>query len=98
MTFVQLMEYRTRQPEEMARLFDRWLEQTEGRRTATHGTLTRDRDASDRYVEIVEFPSYEEAMRNSRLPETGAVFEQMSRLCEEPPTFRNLDVLQDQDM
>ena len=33
--------------------------------------LTRDRDRPNTYVDIVEFPSYEDAMKNSELPETA---------------------------
>jgi hypothetical protein len=41
-----------------------------GRRTGRDGRRPR---PSDRYVTIVEFPSYEAAMENSRKPETGRV-------------------------
>ena len=44
------------------------------------------------YVIVVEFPSYEDAMRNSALPETSEFAGRMMALCDGPPTFRNLDV------
>ena len=47
---------------------DGWLEKTKGKRAATRGLQTQDRDAQNTYVQIVEFPSYEEAMANSKLP------------------------------
>ena len=40
---------------------------------------------------IVEFPSYEEAMKNNELPETAAVAA-MQKLADGPPTFYNLDL------
>jgi hypothetical protein len=43
-------------------------------------------------VQIVEFPSYEEAMENSNLPETAEFSERVAKLCQGPATFRNLDV------
>ena len=43
-------------------------------------------------VTIVEFDSYESAMENSRLPETGEFAQKLGALCDSPPTFRNLDV------
>jgi hypothetical protein len=42
---------------------------------------------------VVEFPSYEEAMANSALPETIAFAEKLSALCVAGPTFRNLDLV-----
>lgn len=46
-------------------------------------------------VEIVEFASYEDAMKNSALPETDRIFREMVALCDEPPTFTDLDVVRD---
>lgn len=54
--------------------------------------ITADRDNPGRYCIIVEFDSYEEAMRNSNDPETGRFAEQMGKLLDEPPVFHNLDV------
>jgi hypothetical protein len=44
-------------------------------------------------VQVVEFPSYEEAMANSALPETTAFAGKLSALCVSGPTFRNLDLV-----
>ncbi|MFI5620645.1 ester cyclase [Streptomyces sp. NPDC051567] len=98
MTFVQLIDYETKQSDEMNSLIDHWAERSSGRRTATHTLIGRDRDAGTHYVDLVEFPSYEEAMRNSRLPETEALFQEMVALCESMPTFRNLDVIRDEHL
>ncbi|WP_129307353.1 ester cyclase [Streptomyces sp. L2] len=95
MTFVQLIECRTSRLDEMNRLMDDWVEQTKGKRTATHALVGKDRSDAAHIVEVVEFPSYEEAMRNSRLPETGKIFQDMVALCEEAPTFTDLDVVRD---
>jgi len=46
----------------------------------------------------VEFPSYEEAMRNSNLPETDKIFREMVALCDEMPTFTDLDVVRDEQL
>ncbi|MEU1476807.1 ester cyclase [Streptomyces sp. NPDC005760] len=98
MTFVQLIDCRTSRFEEMNRLMDTWVEQTKGKRTATHAVVGKDRSDTSHFVEIVEFPSYEEAMRNSGLPETGRIFEDMVALCEETPTFTDLDVVRDEQL
>lgn len=42
---------------------------------------------------MVEFPSYDEAMANSDLPETGEFAQRLTALCEGPPAFRNLDLV-----
>ncbi|MFF7977907.1 ester cyclase [Streptomyces sp. NPDC007901] len=96
MTFVQLIECRTSRLTEMERLLDRWVEQTKGKRTATHAVVGRDRSDASHVVEIVEFPSYEEAMRNSTLPETDKVFHDLLALCDGTPTFTDLDVVRDE--
>ena len=70
-----------------------WMAATEGRRSASRSVLTKDRERPDTYVQVVEFPSYEEAMANSALPETTAFAEKLSALCVSGPTFRNLDVV-----
>ncbi|CAL9463787.1 ester cyclase [Streptomyces sp. Tu 3180] len=95
MTFVQLIDCRTSRLDEMDRLMDQWVEQTRGRRTATHTLVAKDHTDAAHVVEIVEFPSYEEAMRNSQLPETDRIFREMVALCDEMPTFTDLDVVRD---
>lgn len=93
MAFVQVIEFTTTRIDEMRKLVDEFRASTEGTRTVTRATTCADRDQPDRYVNIVEFPSYEDAMRNSNLPETTAFAQRMNELCDGPPTFRNLDVI-----
>jgi hypothetical protein len=94
-SFVQIIEFTTSQAGEVDSLLDGWLERTEGTRTGTRGLQTRDRDRPNTYVQIVEFPSYKEAMANSELPETAEFAARLVELCDGPPTFRNLDVLRE---
>ena len=82
MPFIQIIEYRTGRIDELNAALDAWLEKTKGKRAATRGTQTRDRDAANTYVQIVEFPSYEEAMANSKLPETSEFAAQLAALCD----------------
>ncbi|WP_344463657.1 hypothetical protein [Kitasatospora kazusensis] len=96
MTFVQIIEYETTRAAEMDQLMDEWLTATEGKRTASHGMLMHDRDKPAHYVNIVEFPSYEQAMRNSELPETQQISGRMQELCTGEPTYTNLEVLRDE--
>ena len=71
---------------------DRWRQATEGKRATARAMVCKDRDNPNRYFSIIEFPSYEEAMRNSNLPETSAHAAKMEELTEGPPTFYNLDL------
>ncbi|GAA4670945.1 hypothetical protein GCM10023347_25940 [Streptomyces chumphonensis] len=98
MTFVQLIDCKTSRVDDMNRLLDAWVEATRGKRTATHALVGRDRSSSNHVVEIVEFPSYEEAMRNSNLPETDRIFQEMVALCDEMPQFTDLDVVRDEQL
>jgi len=92
MAFIQLIEFTTKRIGDVEALMTEWEAKTEGRRSATRGTLTADRDRADTYVQIVEFPSYQDAMTNSGLPETGEFAGKLARLCDGSPAFRNLDV------
>jgi hypothetical protein len=96
--FVQVIEIRTTNVEQIEELVSGWLAETEGIRKAQRGTLTRDRDRPDVYVQIVEFPSYEEAMANSNLPATTEFAKKLAELSDAAPTFRDLDVLRIDDM
>ena len=95
MNFVQIIEFSTTREADVDALLDQWLERTQGKRTATRAVQTRDRDRANTYVQIVEFPSYEDAVANSALSETSEVAARLAELCDGPPTFRNLDVTRD---
>ena len=47
---------------------------------------------------MVEFPSYDDAMRNSNDLRTTAFSQRLMALASGPPAFRNLDVLSSQDL
>ncbi|MEV7522866.1 ester cyclase [Streptomyces sp. NPDC091371] len=96
MTFVQIVDYETKQPEALNALLDKYVAQSQGKRTLTHSIVGKDRESENHYVDVVEFPSYEEAMKNSNLPETDRMFKEMVALCDGMPTFTNLDVVRDE--
>jgi hypothetical protein len=98
MPFIQIIEYKTSRMDELNAALDGWLEATKGKRAATRGVQTKDRDATNTYVQIVEFPSYEDAMANSNLPETSEFAAKLASFCDGPPSFRNLDVLREEHM
>ncbi|MFF5702442.1 ester cyclase [Streptomyces sp. NPDC012794] len=98
MTFVQIIDYKTSRQDDLNQLLDRYVSQSQGKRTVTHSIVARDRDDENHYLDVVEFPSYEEAMKNSQLPETDTMFQEMVALCEGMPTFTNLDVVRDENL
>jgi quinol monooxygenase YgiN len=98
MTFIQIIEFKTKDIDAFSKTVDEFLKATEGVRTSTRGIQAKDRDAADTYLQIVEFPSYEAAMENSNRPETAEFAARLQKLCDGPPVFRNLDVLRDELM
>ncbi|MEY9876489.1 2-polyprenyl-3-methyl-5-hydroxy-6-metoxy-1,4-benzoquinol methylase [Streptacidiphilus sp. MAP12-33] len=96
MTFVQVIEYETKDEDRVDRIMDQWLRLTQGKRTAHHSTMGKDRDKPSHFMQIVEFPSYEEAMRNSDLPETRQLADEMREACDGDPRFVNLEVTRDE--
>jgi hypothetical protein len=94
MSFIQIIEFRPGDNlAEMQKVMDEWEQSTAGKRTAHRGFLCRDRNDPGRYVQVVFFPSYEEAMKNSNLPETAQFAERMMSLAEGPATFHDLDII-----
>ncbi|MGO9961955.1 MAG: hypothetical protein ACLPUG_00830 [Acidimicrobiales bacterium] len=92
MAFIQLIEITTTQPDAVEALVSEWRTKSSGRRTAQRGTFTQDRERPHTDVQIVEFPSYDEATANSDLPETASFAERLRQLCDGPILFRNLEV------
>ena len=97
MSFVQIIEYRTSKPAEMEALAEEWERATEGKRKARRRFLGQDRDDQERYFNVVFFDSYESAMENSALPETDALSKKLMSIADGPPTFYNLDVIDDRE-
>lgn len=94
MKFVQIVEFNTSKIDEMRARGTQYEQETEGRRPPGKGILAADRDNPGRYMVIADFPSYEEAMKNSEAPETQKMAEDMQNLSDGPPKFYNLDVLE----
>lgn len=95
--FVQIIEYQTSQPEEVAELTEQYRKSREAgaEGPAPSQAITgADRDRPGHYFTIVEFDSYDTAMENSARSDTGEFAAKMMELCDGQPTFRNLDVTQ----
>jgi hypothetical protein len=95
-SFVQILEYETDQPAEVAALAGGRM----GAAAAAAGSLppgfrvlvTQDRDNARHFVTIVEFPS--EAAANQAIAENNSaeVLEKMTSLCTSGPKFTYLNV------
>jgi hypothetical protein len=92
MSFVQILEYETDKPDEVAALA--------GGRMGAAGTLppgfrvlvTQDRDNTRRYVTIIEFPSAEAAAQATAQNNSEEFLGKVAPLCTSGPTFSYLNV------
>ncbi len=95
MAFIQIIEGHTSRGDEIEALSAELEEQTRDGFTVRRSIRTQDRDDPSRFMVIVFFDSYESAMENSERPETGEFARKMMELLDGPPTFHNLDVVED---
>jgi quinol monooxygenase YgiN len=93
--FLQIIELRTKDPEQLEALSDEFFRATEGKRTLRRSIVTQDRNDPDRFMVLAFFDSYESAMENSNLPETAALAEKHMSLLDARPTFYDLDIIDD---
>lgn len=93
MGFVQIIEFRTSRISEIHELVDE-LRSQQGPGAALRGTVTRDVDRPGYYFNVVEFESQQSAMENSARPEVSDFAARMAALCDEPPRFYNLSVVE----
>ena len=98
MKFAQIIEFTTRRIDEFNAGLDEWMARSEGHRIPHRAVLRQERDAQDRYLLMVEFASYEQAIENSGRPETGEFAAFLAAISEAALTFRNLDVLREEDL
>ena len=98
MKFSQIIEFSTSRIDDFNAHLNEWMTNTEGRRIPHRAVLRKDRDTDNVYLLTVEFASYEVGMENSGRPETGEFAEFLTRLCDGPLKFRNLDVLREENL
>jgi len=97
MTFIQIIEYQTDQPDAVEALGERMRTDMEAAGDAPRFTRivrAADRDRPGTYFTIVEFPSYEAAVQNNEDPRTQEFSAEMMRLSKGAPRFYNLEGLQ----
>ena len=98
MKFAQIIEFETTRIDEFNAKLDAWMAGTDGHRTPHRAVLRRDRDVADQYLFAVEFSSYERGMDNSNRPETAEFAAFLAGIANGSLTFRNLDVLREEDL
>jgi hypothetical protein len=100
MRFVQIVDFETERLDEMEQLLQQAGERMSGGTgdSPIHRMLLKDRDTPNRYLSVIEFESYDGAMRNSEAPETTELAEQLAALCTRAPRFTNCDLLDSSDL
>jgi hypothetical protein len=98
MKFAQIIEFTTTRIDEFNSNLDAWMAKTEGHRISHRAVLQRDRDTANVYLLTVEFPSHEQGMENSSRPETGEFAAFLTGISDGALSFRNLDVLREEDL
>ena len=93
MGFAQIIKMKSSKFDELEAADEKWLKETEGQRTVSRQLICENRDERGEYWIVVEFPSYEDAMRNNDLPATSRISERMAELCDGEPEFVNLNVV-----
>jgi hypothetical protein len=92
--FIQVIEWSSSRIDEVRALGESRRADMASRGGPVRLTITADRKQPQHYMTIVEFSSYEDAMRNSQDPATHAFAQEMARLCDGPPVFHDLDVVE----
>jgi hypothetical protein len=95
MGFIQIIDGRTARLDEVQAMEGEWERATEGKRTLRRAVVGRDRGDPEHFMVLAFFDSYESAMVNSNLPETDELGRKQASLLREPPTFVDLDVIED---
>jgi hypothetical protein len=93
--FVQIIQFETSKIDEMRKVGEAWEAAAGSDSKARRRVMCEDRDNPGRYMNIVFFDSYDDAMENSNLPVTQEFSQKMMALGDGPPTFYNLDVVED---
>jgi len=96
--FIQVIQYQTSKIDDMRKIGDEWEAAAGNTATSRRVILGKDRDNAGQYFTLAFFDSFESAMENSNSPKTQEMSQKMMGLADGPPTFYNLDVLDDREM
>lgn len=99
MKFAQIIDFETERIDDLDALMEQRRADMTGRPGGpTSRLLLRDRDNPHRYLSVIHFDSYAEAMRNSEDPATTEMAGQIAALCTRPPSFTDCDLLAQEDL
>jgi len=90
--FIQLIEYETNDIDAVQEAIIKFRDEHPGVMTFTTSRVAEDRDKPGTYISIVEFPSYEEAMKQSNHPALSEFVQSIGPELMANQRFRNLDV------
>ena len=97
--FVQIIDFETERIDEMRELAHETEQRLAGRSGGpTRRLVLKDRGLPNRYLVVIEFDSYEDAMRNSDHPVTQEFASKLAALVDGAPTFSNLDVVEEVEL
>lgn len=91
-SFLQLIEFHAPELGGFRALADEWRERIGREATARWAVIAADRDRADTYLELVGFPDFAAAMRNSEHPVTTDFAKRLHEVTDGELHFRNLDV------
>jgi Protein of unknown function (DUF1059) len=91
-SFVQLIEFHASDLDRFREIEEEWRERIGSAATARWAVIAADRDRPDTYLELVGFPDFASAMRNSEHPVTTEFAKRLQEATEGEAGFRNLDV------
>jgi hypothetical protein len=90
--FIQLIEYETDDIEAVRKAIEGFRREHPDVMTFTSSRITEDRDKPGTYISVVEFASYDEAMKQSNNPALSEFVQSAGPELMRNRRFRNLDV------
>ena len=95
MPFVQIIQFRSTKFDEMRQVEEEWDAAAREQGTARRVLNCQDRNNPGQYFTLAFFDSYESAMENSQSATTQELSQRMAALADGPPTFYDLDIVED---
>ncbi len=92
MSYVQIIEFVTHDPEKMKALGNKYAEDAKGRAKLKRSLVYHDRSESRRYVAILEWENREDSFDDENLPETEEFIEGLEELSDVPLSYRSLEL------
>jgi hypothetical protein len=91
-SYIQIIEFVTREPEKFKALAEKYLEDSQGRNKVKRSMIYHDRAESRRYIALIEFENREDAFENENLPETEDFTDGLAELSDIPLGYRSLEL------